>query len=246
MSSLGLVVMPIAVTAMMGYNNIIGIVAVVERVERIDRLARLTHSARMAEKDYLRHGTAEHLDEADRVAADARTECDSLKTEFRAKSNRQAVDEIRQQFGVWHAALGRCAAAETDELRAAAEAETTEAARRLDQSVTQLKDQYAITGQRIGETTATTLLIVAAMSIFPCLFIWLLLGRLILRQLSKCVTTANALADGDFSARCDVIAKNELGQLADALNRAGDTIQAALGEANGPAERQPVACADGE
>jgi methyl-accepting chemotaxis protein len=79
------------------------------------------------------------------------------------------------------------------------------------------------------------LLISVPVAFIFALTVGLLIARSIVRPLGKTVSVLRAIAGGDFTKRLEVTARDEVGQMATALNQAIDDMRSALQEVQGAA-----------
>jgi len=112
-------------------------------------------------------------------------------------------------------------------------------ARKILASLTELRHTqartHASTETARGTIMQRWLLISVPAAFLFALTVSLLIARSIVRPLGKTVSVLRAIAGGDFTKRLDVTARDEVGQMATALNQAVDDMRSALQEVQGAA-----------
>ena len=94
------------------------------------------------------------------------------------------------------------------------------------------------------QTANSTLLILVCVGIAIGVFLAYVTGRAILRPLQACMESVTALAHQDFGRKCQVDSKDELGQMAVAINQSIDATKNAFDGIQEAAEREKKAQAE--
>lgn len=76
----------------------------------------------------------------------------------------------------------------------------------------------------------TTLVAVALVGLVLGIALAFFTARAITRPITETVKVLSAVADGDYTVRMDVVSKDEIGQMAQALNRTIDAVAGAIGQ----------------
>ncbi|MCB0278824.1 MAG: HAMP domain-containing protein, partial [Calditrichaeota bacterium] len=84
--------------------------------------------------------------------------------------------------------------------------------------------------ENTAASTITMLWIISILAIIMAIVAAVILTRMITVPLSKVVTVANAISDGDLSLKIDVYQHDEIGQMADSFRNMTDSITALIDE----------------
>ncbi len=200
-------------------------------------------NVRKNEKDYLLRGDEKYV-EATRQGASKLTE--AFKT---AGVLDEHVQDVTRQITDYREAFDALVAEDANitSLTATLRAAVHEIEPIVEQIHQQATDESKVVSQTTSEAAERWALISMAAGIGVLVFAVVLifvLPRSITGPLSKCVTAANAIAGGELSERVKLDQKDEVGELARAVNGMADSLQKTLQDVKEAAEREQAAQAE--
>jgi methyl-accepting chemotaxis protein len=151
------------------------------------------------------------------------------------------VDEVKQQLAAFTAASGKVVTLVKEEHYNNAETllysdETAAQAQATGASIDTLVAHLVATGKRIAEDNdvitarATTIqYAVTAITAILAILLGMMIARIVTKPLQDTVAVLTRVAEGDLTARSQVDTKDEIGQLAVALNRAVEAMDESIG-----------------
>jgi methyl-accepting chemotaxis protein len=197
------------------------------------------------ERGFLISGDREFRDEVQERLAKVRAPLAQARGAATSDQQRQAVDRIRQETKAWFTAIGtefdqyatdkpgalKAAFGQNRELRKAYEkrldAETTAAADRLSRGQDFTR---AVNAARLQ----ILVLLVTGLALALCFALYL--ARLIVGPLRRVASVLRAVADKDLSQHADVHSRDEVGQMAAALQDATTSLRATIQTMSGNAQ----------
>ncbi|HKT01379.1 MAG TPA: methyl-accepting chemotaxis protein [Rugosimonospora sp.] len=90
-------------------------------------------------------------------------------------------------------------------------------------------NQAAVDGAKLYSTARTETVVVLVLGVALTFLFGLWVSRLIVRPIAKVSGVLRRIADGDLTGTVDVAARDEVGEMARLVNRAGESIRAAIG-----------------
>jgi methyl-accepting chemotaxis protein len=187
----------------------------------------------------------DNVDDVRRRMAEIATKRESFRKSMEdAKSrlvdpaNIQKADQIHRQFDelgpeqdkvVALALAGKDAEAKTNLKRIRAMADRIDAEMEsLEQSKYGYMKQSYADAQAVYASSRKVLITLSLLAAFGAFAVGIGLARMIGRPLVESVQVLNAVAEGDFTRKLDIDSRDEVGQMATALNRAVDEMKGAL------------------
>ena len=105
-------------------------------------------------------------------------------------------------------------------------------------SLTKEQDELGPTVQASNERAVSRVMMLAVGAIGLAVGVALVLTRAVTNPLARCVESINALAHQDFTKRCDVDSRDEMGRMAVAINASIDATAKAFGDIKEAADRE--------
>lgn len=211
---------------------------IVDRITKADdanRLVKYVMDARRAEKNYLLRGDAKYIEQCKEQVGGVVDLCNDLKSRFKDQANIDQVNAVIAAIGnydkAWQNYIALMKQQESDgEKMVAAARESQKLAGQLGQ---EQKDQMIT-----AKDQANVMMIGFAVAgiVIGLVLAWFI-TKLLVGPIRKCVESVIALSNQDFGKKCDVDSKDEVGQMAVAINQSIDATKKAFDDIEEANER---------
>jgi PAS domain S-box-containing protein len=216
--------------------------AVADRIAKADDaagLAILLQEARRHEKNFVIREDAKELEGHKQTIAKLLAAATSLKSHFKDPANVKQADEVIGAVNEYNAAFSAFVQASADQK--VAFKGMVDVTARLQEQATQFAAAQTERMEAAKASANSLLVTLAIAGILIGLTLAVAITRGIVRPVRKCVESVTALANQDFSRSCDVRSKDEIGQMAAAINQSIDATRRAFESIKEAAEREKQA-----
>ena len=198
---------------------------------------------RKDEKDYLLRGEEKYVEATRQDATDL---LEAFKT---AGVSDEHVQEVAQQIAIYQQAFDALVAEDANITSLTA---TLRAATHKIEPIVEKIHQQAMAGSTAASQTTSEVanrwagftMFVGIGALVVAVVLIVVLPRSIIGPLRKCVAAARAIAEGELSERARIDQKDEVGELAGAINEMADSLQKTIQDVKEAAQREQQAQAE--
>ncbi len=209
------------------------------KADSAGQILELLANARIAQKNFMAEKDPKFAESFESDVKSILTLCDKLTTAMKQPKNREQVAAAKAGVEAYAASFREWGALQTKMNKE--NADLVQAADQFAEMCDTLragqKEKMEATVSRSGNM----LLVGVAVALVLGAFVSLIITRLIVGPVRKCVESVIALSNQDFSKKADVDSKDELGRMALAINTSIDNTKQAFDDIQEAAEREKQA-----
>ena len=215
---------------------------VADRVEKLldsERLEKLLLEARRQEKNYIIRTDVEYLKKQQKEIDRLVTLAADLKSRFRKQANIDQAGLVGQAAGEYQRAFQYFVQCMVDQDAAKQKmAATTEQLQKQAERFRQDQESEILAA---SDRCSRWMISFALLGVVAGVAMGLIIARAVVRPIRKCMESIVALSNQDFGKLCDVDSKDEMGQMATAINRSIEATRQAFDDIREAASREQQA-----
>ena len=198
--------------------------------------------ARIAQKNFMAEKETKYVEAFDEKVAAIYGICDNLSGAMKLQANKDQVKGAKDGVKAFSDSFHKWADLQTQ--MDGQYATLVAAAGEFGELCDNLRGGQKTKMQNTVSRANTMLFAGVGIALFLGFFVAILITRLIVGPVRKCMDSVVALSNQDFSVMADVDSKDELGQMAGAINTSIDNTRQAFGDIKEAAEREKQAQAE--